>query len=212
MDLTTQLAAQESIIERGFGTFVEVGRAIECIRDERLYLGAFSTFDAYCKQRWGWTRRYANYQMAAAGAAKAITANATQSDRMGTIVPVSEGQVRPLFGLEPEQQRAVWAQVVREAEGRPITAKAVEVVAAPLKQKKARRGPPSLAYWLIEIRKGTERVDEAFENAGDDALAYVSPEDRREFERTVSKLSAWCEHWGSKLSGPIEIRDIEATG
>ena len=41
----TALAECEAVIERGLATFVEVGRALLHIRDERLYRAAHRTFE-----------------------------------------------------------------------------------------------------------------------------------------------------------------------
>src|SRR5216683_4671138 len=46
------------------------------------------TFENYCRERWGWSRRHVNYQIEAAGIV----------DSWGTVVPkpTSERQLRPL--------------------------------------------------------------------------------------------------------------------
>ena len=51
---------------------------------------------------------------------------------MGTIVPTTESQTRPLTSLEPEVQREAWAQVVSENEPGTITAKKGAIDQAPL--------------------------------------------------------------------------------
>jgi len=60
------LSELETVIERGQQTFIEVGRALLEIRDGRLYRDTYTTFEAYCRERWGWTRQHANRQIAAA--------------------------------------------------------------------------------------------------------------------------------------------------
>lgn len=54
------LSRLERIIDRGHETLREVSLAILEIRDRRLYRSEFYTFDSYCRQRWGFSRRYAN--------------------------------------------------------------------------------------------------------------------------------------------------------
>jgi len=109
----------ESIIERGLATFVEVGNALAKIRDGRLYRGEYRTFEGYCQDRWGLTRRHVNYQIAAARVVK----------NLGTIVPIlpiTESQARPLTRLEPEQQREAWTKAVETAPNGKVTAAHVQ--------------------------------------------------------------------------------------
>ena len=61
----------EGIIERGLTRFVEVGRAILTIRDQRLYRETHSTFEEYCRERLRISPRRA-YQL---GAAAEVVAN-----------------------------------------------------------------------------------------------------------------------------------------
>lgn len=109
----------EAVIERGIRTFVEVGVALLRIRDDRLYRDEYGTFEDYCRERWGMTRRYANHTIAAAG----VISN------LGTIVPKpeTESQARPLAALPPEQQREAWIVAVNSVdESEKVTAKVVE--------------------------------------------------------------------------------------
>lgn len=121
---TSKLADLEQVIERGKNTFVEVGNALSEIRDSRIYRATHATFEAYCKDRWGWSRPKA-YQMIEAAA---VAGNlSTMVD-----VPTSERQARPLAKLEPEQQPAAWekAQEIAKEEGKPVTARHVEQAVA----------------------------------------------------------------------------------
>ena len=40
------------IIERGFETFFEIGRAVAIIRDKRFYRAEFGLFEAYYRDKW----------------------------------------------------------------------------------------------------------------------------------------------------------------
>jgi len=44
------------------GSFIEVGTTLAEIRDSKLYREQYTTFNAYCKERWGWGRAHA-YRM-----------------------------------------------------------------------------------------------------------------------------------------------------
>lgn len=108
------LAELEAVIERGLTTFVEVGRALLEIREQRLYRETHESFETYCRERWGWSSRHVNRQIEAAGVAAAL-------GPMGPI-PESERQARELARLpEPEAVREVWSEV-KEAHGDDVTA------------------------------------------------------------------------------------------
>jgi len=50
----------ETVIEKGLPIFMQVGRALMRIRDERLYKTDYSNFDAYCRERWQRRRAWAD--------------------------------------------------------------------------------------------------------------------------------------------------------
>ena len=116
-----RLADLENIIKRGQKTFVEVGNALEEIRDERLYRESFQDFDEYCMAKWGWGYKRAHQLITSASVAKSLQNN----KEMSTIVDISnEGQARELAKVEPERRKAVLEAVV--SSGVTITAKAIK--------------------------------------------------------------------------------------
>lgn len=70
MQLTTTpkprtLAELESIIEEGKSVFEQVGFAIAEVLARKLYQDKYKTFEAYCRERWGWSREH-GYRLARA--------------------------------------------------------------------------------------------------------------------------------------------------
>jgi phage N-6-adenine-methyltransferase len=110
-----RLTALEQTIERGLQTFVDVGTALLEIRDTRLYRQGSKTFEDYCRERWGMQRHYANRLISAAE----VTVNLVP---MGTILPTSERQVRPLTALDVDLQREAWQRAIDTAPNGKITA------------------------------------------------------------------------------------------
>jgi hypothetical protein len=115
------LKQYEQIIDQGIQIFVEVGRALLAIRDQRLYRESYQTFEAYCRERWDLSRPRA-YQLIDAAQARDVVSTIVD------IVPVNEAQARPLTSLPPEQQREVWREVVKTAPPSGITAKHVQAI------------------------------------------------------------------------------------
>ena len=130
--VTCSLADCEAVIERGLGTFIEVGAALAEIRDAGLYREGFETFEDYCRDRWDFSRPRA-YQLIDA---------AEMSTTVDTALP-SERVARELAPLrdEPEQLRETWAEAVERHGERP-TAKQVHV----LVQERVVRPAPTSDY------------------------------------------------------------------
>ena len=55
-----RLQELESIVEHGLQTFYEVGKALDEIREQKLYRETHKTFEAYCQEKWGMARQTAN--------------------------------------------------------------------------------------------------------------------------------------------------------
>jgi hypothetical protein len=62
----SDLRACEQVIERGLSTFVQVGKALAKIRDERLYKTTHKSFERYCQERWEFSRQRASQLILAA--------------------------------------------------------------------------------------------------------------------------------------------------
>lgn len=115
------LAQYEGTIERGLGTFLEVGRALAAIHRERLYRTfADGTFDTYCRQRWDFTRQHGHRQMNAARVAALLPSTAPQ--------PTAEAQLRPLSELPEDEVPVVWSTAVEWSKGKTPTASTVKQV------------------------------------------------------------------------------------
>ena len=128
----------ERRVERAF---FEAGKALAELRDRRLYRSTHSTFEEYCKDRFGFERRHPYRLIEAAGVVDNLikmcpiwTQNEIENDPATVhsdqrqILPTSEGQVRPMTKLEPQEQQQVWQQAVEIAGGKVPTGKIVKDV------------------------------------------------------------------------------------
>lgn len=119
----------EQVIERGLGTFVEVGSALAKVRDSKLYRGTHGTFEAYLEERWQISRRHGYQLMESAEAVSSI-------EHTGLPLPERESQARELAKL-PEADRAdAWAETLERTNGKP-TAAAVREVSEEQKKRAA---------------------------------------------------------------------------
>ena len=117
----------ERTIERGLQTFVNVGNALREIRDDGLYGVEHDTFEKYCRARWGFEPNYARRLMAGAE----VTEN-LRAVPIGTVLPTTESQARPLTKLDPEDQSVAWELAVEKAGDGKVTAAIVEQAVAEL--------------------------------------------------------------------------------
>lgn len=117
---TDRLAELVKIVDRGFGSFVEVGIALSEIRADRLYRQTHVTFEAFCQERWQISKTHANRLIQGAE----VTENLTPIG----VKPISESQVRPLAGLPPKVQQKVWEAAVKSSETGKPTAKDISLL------------------------------------------------------------------------------------
>jgi N6-adenosine-specific RNA methylase IME4 len=129
LDERSRLYQCEEIIEHGLNTFVDVGNALLEIRDSKLYRQDFTTFEDYCKERWGIERRRAYQLMDAAKAVENVYLS-TQT------VPVNELQARPLTALDPQEQIEAWKRVIENTPEGKITAAVVLKAAKEVEREK----------------------------------------------------------------------------
>jgi hypothetical protein len=85
------LAACEAAIDGLRVAFWAAGKALQVIRDARLYRGSYPTFDAYCEGRWQMTRRQADRLIRAWPLAEILNPIGSKE--------LNEGQVRELLPI-----------------------------------------------------------------------------------------------------------------
>jgi hypothetical protein len=128
----SELDTLEGIILREMGSFIAVGKALQTIRDQRLYREEFNAFNDYCKEKWGLERTYAHRLISGSQVADNLVLPRGNLYAPCEIQPIHEKQVRPLSPLEPEQQCEVWEEAVRTSDGKVVTYKLVKALVAEL--------------------------------------------------------------------------------
>ncbi|MBD2248978.1 hypothetical protein [Nostoc sp. FACHB-888] len=112
----------ERKVERAF---FEAGKALAELRDRRLYRSSHRTFEDYCRDRFGHSRRQSYLLMDAAVVFDNLVEICDQFDH---ILPTAEGQVRPMTKLEPQEQQEVWVKAMEQAGGKVPPARIVKNV------------------------------------------------------------------------------------
>ena len=134
------LKQHEETIEQGQQAFMADGRALLAIREEQLYLEKYDSFGQYVTKKWGFSKRWANQQIASMEAADDVSEleielyDGKNGIQVGTVVPtLNERQARELAKLESPASRAdAISKAAAEApivDGKPkITASAIKRV------------------------------------------------------------------------------------
>lgn len=128
----SDLRRLEAVVEKGIQTFVDVGKALKQIRDDKLYRENWHTFEAYCEDRFDFKRNYANKLI--------VSADLTELAKdLGTTVPKNERQARELAKVPEEDWQDVIDEVaeVQQETGKPATASTFKQAAEKVAEKKA---------------------------------------------------------------------------
>ena len=112
-----QLSKLESVISKGVKAFMQVGFSLREIRDERLYRQEYSTFENYCRIKWGWARRYCDRVIEAGDIANSLRP-------MGLVS--NERQARELAKVKDDADRdLIWIEINETHKPKEITAKLI---------------------------------------------------------------------------------------
>ncbi len=130
-ELTEQEQSDRLLLERKVErAFFEAGKALAELRDRRLYRSSHRTFEDYCRDRFGHSRRQSYLLMDAAVMDAAVVFDNLVEicDQIDHILPTAEGQVRPMTKLEPQEQHEVWLTAVELAGEKVPTGRIVKDV------------------------------------------------------------------------------------
>ncbi len=162
----SKLQQLEATITKGLRSFVDVGKALQEIRDSKVYVTpGCPTFEQYCQDRWEMSKTQANRLIQAAQVVEAIG--------MTPIGVTSESQARELVPLldRPELLRKTWAEVVGSGE---------KITAALIKDAVAR---------VLAPPEGEEEEDSEEEDESEDFSTTEEEEEEDEDETEDSSES-----------------------
>ena len=137
----------------------EGAEALRELRDRRLFRSTHKTFELYCQERFGFTRRRVDYLISGSEVYDNLKmrTNCSQNEEAKTeinysqIFPTNENQVRPLTKLEPNEQCKAWQQAVDEAGGKVPSGRIVKDVVEQIKEKIRRRANLPCPFQVGEV-------------------------------------------------------------
>lgn len=159
-----QLGLCESSIEELRLAFARAGRALQIVREGRLYRGQYTNFDDYVEQRWGIQRSYADKLIRAWPLAEQLRPHAPA---------LNEGQVRellPVAALHGEGAAVTVYRIIAETDGVRVTAGTLREAAAILPDRyDEQTAIERIRSWLrgeFSVTKGGSKKGDVFETAG----------------------------------------------
>jgi len=168
-DEVEELERCETVIRKGWGTFLDVGRALATIRDKGLFKGKYDTFDLYWKRELGVSRSYAY----------SLIESAAVNDQMSAIAdigvkPLNEAQLRELIPVKEDRRIDAWKRAVELAGDKPITAKIVRKAALKFKPRRSGKAKIKKAGVVkIDLEPGLKllaKIEKAAEKGGMETL------------------------------------------
>lgn len=164
---TKQLAEAVETIQRGMGTFLEVGRALMRIRDLRLYRNLAPTFEAFCSKTLGLSKQHCYNYIACSDVFEVLEARPEFAGRL----PQNEAQTRPLRSLDPATVIDVWTEVVAKSAQTPITA---ALVRAAVEKRVSENGAgehpagEQAPETVARLKRSVRSLRKALESAGNE--------------------------------------------
>lgn len=130
----TDFESLDKVVRDGLETFADVGNALREIRDRQLWrVGGYASWAVYCETVGALTKQHVNRLIKSSG----VFGYLTRVEPIGSTLPRTESQVRPLSTLnDPNQQVAAWHSAVEQAGGKQPTAKMVNDAVAEIDPKK----------------------------------------------------------------------------
>ncbi len=114
-----RLHSLEAIIQVNLRGFLEVGKALLEVRDDKLYRESHATFEAWCGERFRIGRRRAYELIAAVQVQDSLVRHGAQT------LPMNERQARRLATLEEDDRADVWDHALVLAGDEPLGEKHV---------------------------------------------------------------------------------------
>jgi hypothetical protein len=117
-----ELAEKKRLEAVVVGAVWAAGKALQQLRDQKLYRDTHPSFERYCREKFGHSRQKSDYLIVGANIYENLTSNRCQ------ILPTTEFQVRPLGVLETSNQVEAWDKAVAISQGKVPTHRIVKQV------------------------------------------------------------------------------------
>jgi hypothetical protein len=195
------LATCERVIQSGMNTFIAVGVALAEIRDERLYRRTHATFEAYCSERWSFSRQRALQLIDAATVTTVVVTPLTSERQARAIAPLAKS--------DPDKANEVMAELHAEAEasGESVTAAKIgdrirEIIAPKIDREEVAEASVPPAAITVPPPVVPDGVDPE--------TGEVTPLERFIAEDPDIALAVWRRDFGKAITRPLDLMGYDA--
>lgn len=119
----------EKLVERAF---YEAGKGLRALRNKKLYRSTHTSFENYCRERFGFERRQPYRLIEAADVVDNLISMCPTRTHL---LPTNEYQVRPLTKLKASEQKECWRLAVEEAGGKLPSNKSVKGIVDRIRER-----------------------------------------------------------------------------
>ncbi len=157
LDLTLkEQNAREQLEKQVEKSFYLAGKALQQLRDKKLYRSTHSRFEDYCLERFGFHRRHSYNLISATVVVDNLSV--IECAQFVHILPTRESQCRPLTPLEPKLQRLAWQQSVAYAGEKVPSTRIVKEVVRELTRPKNVSNPHYLGEVCLIIARDEPKL------------------------------------------------------
>jgi hypothetical protein len=118
----------EKLVERAF---YSAGKALQTLRDKKLYRSTHNSFESYCLDRFNYNSSRSYQLMDAAD----VVDNLKKVPQIVELLPTAEGQVRPLVKLDFDTRREAWKMAVEEVNGKVPSGRVVKDIVNRIRER-----------------------------------------------------------------------------
>ena len=118
----SDLSRNETIINKGMKSFVDVGQALQDIRHRRLWRGEYNSFESYLKDKWGFGSPYATRLINGSEIAQRLPdiQNEAQAREIAKVPFIDQEKVlNRAKDYAVQDERPMWAKDIRVASCEP---------------------------------------------------------------------------------------------
>ena len=190
-----ELADCEAVLGEGIAAFIGVGNALLRIRDGKLYRGAYSTFEEYCREKWGLSRTFAFGHIEAAKVVDNLQTFGIAEHPHNQRV---DQELVPLRN-DPRLMAEVWQEVLQEAQANGQKPSAAAVQRAVRQRNPNHMTSPLevLATSLDELVLLASSRAVGLRQVGVDDLVGLSDEEVSEYSRAATRAKSGLKKLGA---------------
>lgn len=197
----------ESILSTNMDAFLEVGAALQAIRDGRLYREKYGTFEKYLRERWNIPRTLAYYYLDAAEVSKRLLCQNFDIHPRAVEI-IRAGQLQELKHVATDDLPAVVDRAVQIAGTSTLTAKVLKRAAKEINLAHAMTDTESGESVTSSDSNSTGEVNREAEGSTPASFDKVPERARERLRDAIKCIRLQFGHLGLGGKADVELQSI----